>query len=131
MFPIPSFILTLILACVASLAAEVLPVAGGQLTTTGYAQADCKDGAITLRFDRPDGCLRIAPPTGRDRWDWSAAEILAVDLTNLSSRRQMRLTMHLTADREHIAGMALEPGEQATLRIRLPHRRLLRWPQPQ
>lgn len=128
MFPIPCTILTLILACAASLAAEALPVAGGQLTTTGYAQADCKDGAITLRFDRPDGSLRIAPPAGKDRWDLSAAEFLAVDLTNLSARRQMRLTMHLTADREYIAGLALEPGEQATLRIRLPHRRLLRMP---
>ncbi len=96
--------------------------------------------AVRLRMPSAEwSCgLRLDPPEGRRSLDLSGARFLAVDVENLSSDRQMRLTMHLssgganseaadhavanfTKNRSVNTGIGLNPGETATMRILLPH----------
>ena len=100
------------------------------------------DGANAVRLRMPSAewsCgLRVEPQNGRRSFDLSSAKWLAVDVENLSTSRQMRLTMHLssgganseaadhavanfTKNRAVNTGIALDPGEKGTMRLLLPH----------
>ncbi|MBR0056224.1 MAG: hypothetical protein IJP66_02745, partial [Kiritimatiellae bacterium] len=82
--------------------------------------------------------LRFEPPEGERSFDLSSGRHLALDVENLSTSRQMRLTMHLSSGganseaADHAVanftknlaintGIGLDPGEKATMRILLPH----------
>lgn len=110
---------------------ESLPLCAAQLERKGSAVVSWADGAVDLRFDDPawDSGVRIKPPPGRSHWDLSQGRVLAADVTNLSRERQLRLTLHIASGtredksyREVNGGLALNPGETRTLRLRLPHR---------
>ena len=98
------------------------------------------DNAVILRMPSAEwSCgLRLDPPEGSRCFDFSKARYLAVDVENLATDRQMRLTMHISsggadsAAADHAAanftknlaantGIGLDPGEKATMRILLPH----------
>ena len=98
------------------------------------------EDAVALRMPSAEwSCgLRIDPPAGRRSLDLSGGKWLAVDVENLSTDRQMRLTMHLssgganseaadhavanfTKNRAINTGIALNPGEKGTMRLLLPH----------
>lgn len=123
-------LIILVLVCAAPVHAESLPLTPSQVTARGAAQIACTDGAVTLRFDRPDddAGLRIVPPAGAPHWDLAAWEVLALDVENLSDSRQMRLNLFIRADKDLVIGVALNPAEKATLRTRLPHRARLAMP---
>ena len=57
------------------------------------------ENAVRLRMPSAEwSCgLRLDPPDGSRSFDFSGARFLAVDVENLSSDRQMRLTMHLSS----------------------------------
>lgn len=98
------------------------------------------ENAVRLRMPSAEwSCgLRLDPPDGSRSFDFSGARFLAVDVENLSSDRQMRLTMHLSSGGANSAaadhavanftknlsvntGIGLNPGEKGTMRILLPH----------
>lgn len=116
-----------------ALRADVLPLQASQLERKGSAQVELKEGAIGLRFDDAgwDSGVRIKPPEGAAVWDLSRWAVLSADVTNLSTNRQLRLTMHIASGsrkdksyREVNSGLALNPGETRALRLRVPHRAL-------
>ena len=116
-----------------SLRAELLPLQASQLERKGSAQVELKEGGIGLRFDDAgwDSGVRIKPPEGAAVWDLSRWALLSADVTNLSTNRQLRLTMHIASGsrkdksfREVNSGLALNPGETRALRLRVPHRAL-------
>ena len=114
-------------------AAQVVPVYGAQATLEA-------GGSIRLRTRSAEWSsgVRLVPPDGEEGFDFSRAHSLAVDVENLSTIKQMRLTMHLSSEgdddepEDHASavlsgtrtistGIGLNPGEKGTMRIRLPH----------
>lgn len=110
-----------------------------RLKTVHKAHLAREGSAYRLRLDSAewDSGLIIAPADA-ETFDFSRAQTLALDLENRSPTRQLRLTLHLasgapSADAaDHAAaplqrprrvntGLALNPGERATLRFPLPH----------
>ena len=108
-----------------------LPLCDAQLERKGSAKVALAGGAVDLQVDDPawDSGVRVNPPPGCPRWDLSRGRVLAADVTNLSSERQLRLTLHIASGsredksyREVNTGLALNPGETRALRLRIPHR---------
>lgn len=109
-----------------------LSLGSSKLTARRNAKIEQAGGAVQLKVDDPgwDSGL-VVEPKGAASWDLSAAEFVAVDVENVSEL-QARLLMQVTAGgpethdkkdyRETNAGIALNPGEKRTLRMRLPHR---------
>ena len=111
-------------------ASQVAPVSGAEVA---LESAD----SIRLRSSSAEWSagVAIAPPAGGESFDFSRAGSLAIDVQNLSTNRQLRLTLHVSgggsdpaspvpAIREHRTlntGIGLNPGETGTLRILLPH----------
>ncbi len=101
----------------------------GRLSARAKATISAENGAVRVRFDDPgwDAGLVVEPPEGRDSWDLSRWEQICVDVTNLSSTRQLRLLIAAWGNnpegktREINAGIAVNPGETRTLRLHLPH----------
>ena len=119
-------------AIAAAAAAQPLPIAENQIERRGSAKVERLAGeadGIRLRFDDPawSSGVRLRPPAGREFWDLSAGRVLAADVRNLSSNRQLRLTLHLagggTGASEIHTGIALNPGESRTIQLEIPHRR--------
>ena len=117
---------------------EPLPLDVNQLQTKAGAKASLDASqSILLRFNNPewDAGLILNPPKGK-KWNLSAGKFLAVDVKNLSESRQLRLTMHVSSGgreeknlHETNTGIALNPGEQRTMRLFLPHRDIYQAPQ--
>ncbi len=131
-----------------SVCAETLPLSQAQLKANYHATAKMEDnGAILLRFRSPEWSagVSVLPPAGSAHWDFSQAKYLAVDVENLSTDHQMRLTMHISSGsrnqnkdtsglnhtnntavavkkfRSCNTGIGLNPGEKRTMKIELPH----------
>ena len=110
-----------------------------RLKTVHKAHLAREGSAYRLRLDSAEwDCGLIIAPADAETFDFSRAQTLALDLENRSPTRQLRLTLHLasgapSADAaDHAAaplqrprrvntGLALNPGERATLRFPLPH----------
>src|SRR5690606_22466193 len=67
--------------------------------------------------------------TAESPLDLSKWDVLAVDVENVSAEKQSRLLMSVTSGgpektdiREVNVGIALNPGEKRTMRLKLPHR---------
>ncbi len=87
--------------------------------------------SYTLRIDDPhwDSALRILPPDGQKFWDLTEGDILAADVKNLSPNRQLRLNMQISSGsrktkdyQDANVGIGLNPGEERTIRLRIPHK---------
>ena len=121
-------------------AVRPIPLSPAQVCPAPNAEATVlADGVVRLRMTSAEwnAGLRILPPAGRRTFDFSDAFALAVDVENVSPDRQMRLTLHLSSGNESDSadhatailkknrsintGIALNPGEKGTMRIRLPH----------
>ncbi len=110
-------------------AAAELPLADSQLKAKYKARMVSENGVIKLATDSPewDSGLEVLPPEGQ-KFDFSNARYLALEVKNLSDSKQMRLTMHLSSGskddknrRECYTGIGLNPGETRTMRLYLPH----------
>lgn len=125
------------------LSAGELALTAAQLTPRYRAKAALEDGVIRLTSNTAewDAGLLINPPAGQ-KFDFSDARYLAVDVENRSADRQMRLTMHISSGvrsskssshvdlphREVNTGIGLNPGEKRTMRLYLPHAALFTAP---
>ena len=140
-----NFLMCIILsATLAGAADTVLNFAPEQLEARYHAKVTDDAEGIHLVTDTPewDSGLRINPPAG-EKFDFSKARYLAVDVENLSKDRQLRLTMHISSGsreknssshvdlplREINTGIGLNPGEKRTMRLYLPHAALFTAPE--
>ena len=133
-----------IFLCAGALAENIaLDFAPEQFEPRQNALVDWNDGVLTLKISDPEwsGGVAINPPQG-EKFDFSMGRYLACDVKNLSEDSQMRLTMHISSGtgdsksdshvelprRECKGGIGLNPGEERTLRIYLPHANLFKAP---
>ena len=139
-----TWISTALVFCTGCLLAGGLELSKDQLEARYRAKVEQTADGILLKSDTAewDAGLRINPPKGQ-KFDFSGAEYLAVDVENLSKDRQMRLTMHITSGgkdkastshvdlphREVNTGVGLNPGEKRTMRLYLPHAALFTAPE--
>ena len=65
--------------------------------------------------------FRLLPPPGKDTFDLSTARYLAADLESLASHQQRLCLQIKSAEGDTYAGIALDPGEKATVKLHLPH----------
>jgi hypothetical protein len=106
------------------LSAENIPVSEGLARAKASAKVTPAADGYRLQVDDPrdEAGLVLDGP-----WDLSKWKFLAVDVENLSSDVQLRLLMQVNVDseekkhRETNLGIALNPGEKRTLRVKLPH----------
>lgn len=130
-----------------------LPLTPGQIKANYHAKAELVDGStIRLKFRSPEWSagVTVLPPAGERCWDFSQAKWLVADVENLSTTKQLRLTMHIssgtrkgskdTSGLNHTnntavavlkfsscnTGIGLNPGEKRTMRIELPHSHIYR-----
>lgn len=127
-------------AAVPSAAAKFSWDAGRLVPVHGATVAREGNGAVRLRMPSAEwNCgMRVEPSEEGGVLDLSVGKWLAVDVENLSTNLQMRLTMHIgssganadsadhaaanaTRKRAVNTGMALDPGEKGTMRLLLPH----------
>jgi len=143
MYSIKQWVPAVLLLCAACLPAEELQPAKDQLEARYHASVEQTADGILLKSDTAewDSGLRINPPAGQ-KFDFSKAKYLAVDVENLSKDHQLRLTMHISSGkakgssshvdlplREVNTGIGLNPGETRTMRIYLPHAALFTAPE--
>ena len=65
--------------------------------------------------------FRLLPPPGKSSFDLSGGRYLAADIESLADHQQ-RLCLRIEdASRNVYAGIALDPGEKATIKLQLPH----------
>lgn len=126
---IPALILGL-LPC--RIMAETVPFPSfGKITAKGGSFTADKDSWI-LKIDDPcaEPAISLHPSPEQKFYNFSAAETLAMNVTNLSKQRQGRFLLYLrdSGNRVLRAGIALNPGETRTMRIGLPHHHLYRNP---
>jgi hypothetical protein len=114
-------------------AIKSLPLTAQQVKRTGPSRVAFEKGGISLQITNPfeDAGVEVLPPPAQApaqaSWDFSAWNILAVDIENLSSEVQMRLLLEVSAGKDNAPpkrtnlGIGLNPGEKRTLRLVLPH----------
>ena len=65
--------------------------------------------------------FRLLPPPGKDSFDLSGGRYLTADLESLAGHQQRICLQIKSAEGDTYAGIALDPGEKATLKLHLPH----------
>lgn len=95
---------------------RVEAVYGGRLTFES-------GGSVVLKSQTAEygSGLRLLPPAGETAFDLSSGRYLAADLESLASHQQRICLQIKDAVRETYAGLALDPGEKATIKLQLPH----------
>lgn len=105
-----------------------------KVTGKGPAKVESSGETVRLKIDDPrnDAGVSLTPRDNANSWDLSKWDVLAVDVENVSTDIQARLLMSVTAEvtnpsdkkepKEANVGIAVNPGEKRTIRLRLPHR---------
>lgn len=100
------------------------------LKAKGAAKVEPVQGGVRLKIDDPGNwsALEFTAPDGGKTIDLSHWSVLAFDIENLSADKQTRLVLTLLSGgpdkktkKEITTGIALNPGEKRTFRMRLPH----------
>ena len=87
-------------------------------------------GSVVLRSSSAEysSGFRLLPPPGETAFDLTAGRYLAADVENLSGHQQRLCLQIKDASGDAYAGIALDPGEKATLKLQLPHREIYVFP---
>jgi len=87
-------------------------------------------GSVVLRSSSAEysSGFRLLPPPGETVFDLTAGRYLAADVENLSGHQQRLCLQIKDASGDAYAGIALDPGERATLKLQLPHRAVYSFP---
>ena len=100
------------------------------LTAKGAAKAENIAGGVRVKIDDPGNwsALGFTAANGEKTIDLSKWDILAFDVENLSPVKQARLVLTLQSGgpekktrKEATTGIAVNPGEKHTFRMKLPH----------
>ena len=80
-------------------------------------------GSVVLRSMSAEysSGFRLLPPSGKTSFDLSSARYLAADLESLADHQQRLCLQIKDASGDAYAGIALDPGEKATVKLHLPH----------
>lgn len=80
-------------------------------------------GAVVLKSlsAEYESGLKLLPSEGRTTFDLSSGRYLAADLESLAAHQQRLCLRIKDASRESYVGIALNPGEKATVKLQLPH----------
>ena len=87
-------------------------------------------GAVVLSSSSAEysSGLRLLPPPGKASFDLSSGRYLAADIESLADHQQRICLQIKDASGDAYAGIALDPGEKATLKLQLPHRAIYSFP---
>ena len=87
-------------------------------------------GSVVLRSSSAEysSGFRLLPPPGETVFDLTAGRYLAADVENLSGHQQRLCLQIKDASGDAYAGITLDPGEKATLKLQLPHRAVYSFP---
>ena len=72
--------------------------------------------------------MRLLPPSGKTTFDLSTARYLAADIESLADHQQRLCLQIKDASGDTYAGIALDPGEKATIKLQLPHAHIYSYP---
>ena len=119
------------------LAATTLAASDGLSLAPGRVEA-VRNGRVTFESggsvvlssssaEYSSGC-RLLPPPGRTSFNLSSGRYLAADIESLASHQQRICLQIRDASGDTYAGIALDPGERATLKLQLPHRSVYSFP---
>ena len=80
-------------------------------------------GSVTLRSSSAEysSGFRLLPPEGKVSFDLSSGRYLAADVESLADHQQRICLQIKDASRDAYAGIAIDPGEKATIKLHLPH----------
>ena len=80
-------------------------------------------GSVVLRSASAEysSGFRLLPSPGKTSFDLSSARYLAADLESLADHQQRLCLQIKDASGDAYAGIALDPGEKATVKLHLPH----------
>ena len=87
-------------------------------------------GSVVLRSSSAEysSGFRLLPPSGKSSFDLSGGRYLAADLESLADHQQRLCLQIRDASRDVYAGIALDPGEKATIKLQLPHASIYSFP---
>ena len=110
---------------------DMLPLASGRVEAVQSGRVTFENGgSVVLRSSSAEyssGC-RLLPPPGKSTFDLSSARYLAADIESLADHQQRICLQIKDASGDAYAGIALDPGEKATLKLQLPHRAIYSFP---
>ena len=112
-------------------ASDELSLANGRAEAVQSGRLTFEQGvSVVLRSSSAEysSGMRLLPPPGRTTFDLSSARYLAADIESLADHQQRICLQIRDASGDAYAGIALDPGEKATLKLHLPHRTIYSFP---
>ena len=126
--------LTIVVACpliCAATAVDELSLARDRVEAVQNGRLTFEAGdSVVLRSSSAEysSGFRLLPPAGTTSFDLSSARYLAADVESLADHQQRLCLQIKAAEGETYAGMALDPGEKATVKLQLPHQSIYSFP---
>lgn len=120
-----------------SLLGKQIPLTPEHVKSKASAKLNFNNGNVSLKFNNPgwNSGIKVIPAAKDKFFDLSKWKILAVDIENLNPKKQLRLTMHISAKdkqtgkkRKANTGIAVNPHEKRTMRMIIPHRSVYETP---
>ena len=112
------------LAALELAAADELSLASGRVEAVQSGRLTFESGgSVVLRSMSAEysSGFRLLPPPGKTSFDLSSGRYLAADLESLADHQQRLCLQVKDSAGDAYAGIALDPGEKATVKLHLPH----------
>ena len=111
--------------------AEELSLARGRVEAVQNGRVTFEaGGSVVLRSTSAEYAsgMRLLSPSGKTSFNLSAGRYLAADIESLADHQQ-RLCLQIKDESgDTYAGIALDPGEKATIKLQLPHAHIYSYP---
>ena len=112
------------LAALELAAVDELSLASGRVEAVQSGRLTFESGgSVVLRSMSAEysSGFRLLPPPGKTLFDLSSGRYLAADLESLADHQQRLCLQVKDSSGDAYAGIALDPGEKATIKLQLPH----------
>ena len=119
-----------LLACAAT-ATDELSLARGRVEAVQNGRLTFESGgSVVLKSMSAEylSGMRLLPPSGKTTFDLSTARYLAADIESLADHQQRLCLQIKDVSGDTYAGIALDPGEKATIKLQLPHAHIYSYP---
>ena len=120
----PALAAILLLSAAASAAGSELSLARDRVAAVQSGSLTlASDGSVVLKSRSAEysSGFRLLPPPGKTSFDLSTARYLAADIESLANHQQRLCLQIKAAEGDAYAGIAIDPGEKATVKLHLPH----------